>query len=303
MLSGCEDKEKIEKQEAYRQIGINCMAAGEYEDAIAAFQNALDQSLATVGEREIDTCYYKAEAQYLAGYVEDAIETYTALIKYNKKNANAYFLRGSLYLKEGQSKKAAEDFAKVAEYNDKDYDLYLQMGEQLIDAGMTKEAKGYLEKGLELSGKSAEDYVGRGRIYLLLGDTSQAKEQFEKGLEKESKEASLYLGQIYAEEGDITKAQQMFEAYIKDNEGSAAALYSLASLEIEAEKYESAISHIHQALESEGNANEQELRRMLIVAYEKSGDFEQAKKAMEGYAEDYPDDEEAKRENEFLQTR
>ena len=73
LLAGCEEDETQNNKDAYRQIGINCMQEGDYEGAIDAFQNALDQSLAVVGEEEIDTCYYKAAAQYAAGKKEDAI--------------------------------------------------------------------------------------------------------------------------------------------------------------------------------------------------------------------------------------
>ena len=84
LLAGCEEDETQNNKDAYRQIGINCMQEGDYEGAIDAFQNALDQSLAVVGEEEIDTCYYKAAAQYAAGKKEDAIETYQALIMTRK---------------------------------------------------------------------------------------------------------------------------------------------------------------------------------------------------------------------------
>ena len=50
LLAGCEEDETQNNKDAYRQIGINCMQEGDYEGAIDAFQNALDQSLAVVGE-------------------------------------------------------------------------------------------------------------------------------------------------------------------------------------------------------------------------------------------------------------
>ena len=85
------------------------------QDAITAvsYTHLLDQSLAVVGEEEIDTCYYKAAAQYAAGKKEDAIETYQALINYDKENAQAYFLLGELYRKENDMDKAKENFEKL----------------------------------------------------------------------------------------------------------------------------------------------------------------------------------------------
>ena len=43
--------------------------------------------------------------------------------------------------------------------------------------------------------------------------------------------------------------------------------------------------------------------KTLVIAYEHSLDFESAKKVMAEYVEAYPDDEEAKREFTFLETR
>ena len=40
-----------------------------------------------------------------------------------------------------------------------------------------------------------------------------------------------------------------------------------------------------------------------IIAYEYSGDFASAKECMEDYIEKYPDDSDAEREYQFLETR
>ena len=159
LMAGCEEDETQNNKDAYRQIGINCMQEGDYEGAIDAFQNALDQSLAVVGEEEIDTCYYKAAAQYAAGKKEDAIETYQALINYDKKNAQAYFLLGELYRKENDMDKAKENFNLAAQYAGSDYEMYIALYQECYAAGMQTEGQEYLKKGIEAGGKSAEDYA------------------------------------------------------------------------------------------------------------------------------------------------
>lgn len=149
LLAGCEEDETQNNKDAYRQIGINCMQEGDYEGAIDAFQNALDQSLAVVGEEEIDTCYYKAAAQYAAGKKEDAIETYQALINYDKKNAQAYFLLGELYRKENDMDKAKENFNLAAQYAGSDYEMYIALYQECYAAGMQTEGQEYLKKVLK----------------------------------------------------------------------------------------------------------------------------------------------------------
>ena len=85
-----------------------------------------------MGEEEIDTCYYKAAAQYAAGKKEDAIETYQALINYDKKNAQAYFLLGELYRKENDMDKAKENFNLAAQYAGTDYERTMPREEEFI---------------------------------------------------------------------------------------------------------------------------------------------------------------------------
>ncbi len=303
-LTGCGDnKEKLEKQEAYRKIGMDRMAEGDYEGAVEAFQKALDQSLATIGELELDTCYYKAEAQYLAGKPQDAIETYTALIDYDEENAKAYFLRGSLYLAEGQMEDGQKDYKEAIRYGEEDYELHIGIAAQLSAMGDSKQAEKYLKQALEIGGKNAESYVWRGRIYLMLEDYENAKKELEEALKKENTEANLYLGEVYEKMGEDDKAEKYFAAYIEKHAKDTDALEGLADIAIEQKDYAKAASYLETALETKNPVNEQSLRRKLIQAYEFSGNFTAAKKEMETYIEDYPDDEAAVREHEFLKTR
>ncbi|MCI5878508.1 MAG: tetratricopeptide repeat protein [Lachnospiraceae bacterium] len=303
MAAGCGNSKNKEDQEAYRQIGINNLEQGKYDDAVDAFQKALDQSLATIGAEELDICYYKAQAQYMAGDTKGALETYTALIDYDKKNADAYYLRGSLYLLEGEDKKALADYASAVENDDANYDLYIQAYSDLTDAGFSDEAKQYLEDAVQVSGKDAQDYAMRGKAYALLGEYDKAAEQLDKAVELKSDDAILYRAQVYEAAGDSDKAQSLYEEYVKTNEDNPAALGSLGSMLLEAGKYEDALNYIQTALASEDVEDEQNLRRNEILAYEYKGDFSSAKEKMASYVEDYPEDETAAREYQFLQTR
>ena len=70
LLSGCaQSKERLEKEEAYRTIGINAMEEGNYEAAMEAFNSALVQAN-EIGPNEIDICFYKAAAQFASGIMK-----------------------------------------------------------------------------------------------------------------------------------------------------------------------------------------------------------------------------------------
>ena len=302
-VTGCQNKEKVENQEAYRQIGINCMTDGDYEGAIDAFQSALDLSLATIGDKELDICYYKAEAQYKAGKVEDAISTYDSLLDYDKKNSDAYYLRGSLYLVESKKEDAFADFKKAIRYDSDNYEMYVEISNQLTAADEKDKAKEYLKEALDISGNSGENDTWRGRIYLMMGDYDKAKEQFDQAVKEDSPEVQLYLGQLYEAQGDNDKAQTAYESYAKDNSDNPKVLESLASLATAKQDYEKAVDYLTMALKTKEPENEQSLRQSLIQAYENMGDFASAKEQMETYLKDYPNDETAQRESTFLQTR
>lgn len=182
MLTGCGSGDKEKDKDAYRQYGINCIENGSYDDAVDAFQKALDQSVGSVGAEELDICYYKAKAQYLSGDVDGAIDTYTAIIDYNK-DSDAYYLRGCIYFAKNDSDKGLKDFKTALSENDDNYELYLGVYETLSKYGMNDQGKEYLDKALKLKAKTADDYMQRGRIYTMLGDYDSAIKSLQKAID------------------------------------------------------------------------------------------------------------------------
>ena len=68
-------------------------------------------------------------------------------------------------------------------------------------------------------------------------------------------------------------------------------------------EYELALSSFQTAMDIEDNGMMQTLKFNEIVAYEYMEDYKTAAALMNSYLRAYPDDENAKREYEFLQTR
>lgn len=301
-LWGCKSKDR-ENQEAYRKIGINSMVEGDYEKAIESFQKALDISMGKIGAEELDICYYKAAAQYANGDYEDALDTYTALIKYDKKNANAYFLRGSVYLNTNQGKKALKDYEKAVEVDSGNYEMYEGIYQNLKNSGQEEEAVKYLEKALNIKPKEGADYAQRGHIYYLMEDYDNAKKNLDKAIDKNDKTALLYLAEVYNALGQVENAQALLENYVKDNAGDSEALNTLGMMQLNDGNYEDALKYFELGLKVKNAPNRQELLKNQIAAYEYMGDFESAKEKMKSYLKEYPNDESALREETFLKTR
>ena len=127
VLAGCGTDR--EAQEAYRQLGIRQIQEGDYASAADTLQKALDESKGKIGPEETDICYYKALAQYKNGDTQGAIETYDSLLEYDDENAEAYFLRGSAFLQEGEGKKCISDYNNAVKYAEDDYQMYIEIYE------------------------------------------------------------------------------------------------------------------------------------------------------------------------------
>ena len=305
LTAGCgrRNKENLENEKAYRQLGINKMTEGDYEEAVKMFQKALDQSLAVIGELEIDICYYKAAAQYKAGDMDGAMQTYTALIDYDEKNADALYLRGTLYLTQGDSDSAMADYENALKADKKNGTLYNKIGERLNQSGFTQEAEKIWNRGLALKGDTAAEYRERGYAYLLLGQYDSAKTYLDKANELGDTEAVFYLGKMYEALGETEKAGELYESYIGTHSDDTETLNALGCAKMEAGDYEKALVFFQAALKNENPTNKRELLRNEIAALEYTLDFAQAREKMESYLADYPDDEAATREYEFLKSR
>lgn len=301
LCTGCSNERK-EEQNELRLKGISLMENGKYEDALEKFQAALDLSLGKVGETEIDICFYKAEALYHIGDVEGAVATYSSIVNFNE-SAKAYFLRGNLYYSLGEEENALNDYNAALAKEKKNYELYIGVYESLMAHGKEKEAQDCLNKALELKGKSAQDKMQKGRINFLLGENQAAITLLEEAVKGEEKQALYYLAEIYSSMGDETSAQSNMNAYIESGIADSYSLFEIANEELKKGNADMAIECLTSAMKLEQVPNKQMILKTLVIAYEKKLDFANALKYMTEYVEIYPDDEEAKRELTFLETR
>ena len=302
ILTGCSGESK-KTQLSYREIGINSMQSGDYEGAIAAFDSALSHCVGSVGEAEIDICYYKAAAQYAGGDVEGAIATYDALIDYDAKDANAYYMRGCLRLQAGESDKAKEDFSKAIKYNSDEYELYINIYENLSAYNLVAEGEEYLNKAFELKGNDADSLACRGKIYYLLGQNENALTELNAALKKGSIEANLTIAQVYETLGDAQMAETYYKAYAESESADSESMCALAEIEMTKQNYTEALSYVNQGLAMEQVTNRRELMQNQMICMEYMGDFSGAWTVVQEYVKMYPDDTKAQREFIFLKNR
>ena len=124
----------------------------------------------------------------------------------------------------------------------------------------------------------------------------EAKTQ--KGLE-----AYLYLGKAYETTGDYNYASTVYNSYLAKNSDNAQIYNQLGICEMQKGQYAKALDAFQKGLKVGDKTMQQSLQYNEIAAYDHLGEFKKAAVLMEAYLKNYPDDEKAKREYEFLKTR
>ena len=211
-------------------------------------------------------------------------------------------MRGKAYISMEDYKNAEKDFQRALE-GCEDYNLYINIYQIYVDHNKAVDGDAYLKMALELEPQDGEDCYHRGRIYEYEKNYEAARDELKTAMEQGYEDAMLLLGRVYLEMEDPASARSMYQEYLQKSEKGAKAYNGLAMCDIYDGAYDSALENIAQGLKENSKEDEQGLLYNEIVAYEYKRDFATAKEKMKIYLEQYPEDEAALRENEFLSTR
>ena len=214
---------------------------------------------------------------------------------------DAYFLRGSAELELGDYESAKADFDKAISMDPKNYDRLIEIYEALADYGYREVGQEYLQNVLNTDKKL--DAYDSGRIYYYLGDYQKAYLALEEAKGKGGVDSYLYLGKAYAATGDYNYASSVYSNYLS-KQGPDAEIYNQLGLcELAKKDYQKALEASQAGKQIEGNSLMQTLSFNEIVAYEYLQDYQKAAVLLKAYLQNYPDDQAAIREQQFLSTR
>lgn len=266
--AGCgKSKETEEKQMALRSQGMEQALNGEYEEAVASYNEALQLAdLHGAGTLELDIAAYKASAQYHGGDTEGAVDTFTAILEL-KESAESYLARGLLYRSLGKTQAANADFAAAAELT------------------------------------SDKDKVMLGRLSYYMEDYTKAKEYLDAAAGTGDPEAVFWQAELYWQTGNQDYALSLYRSYLEGDAQHQSAYVKVVNSQMEQGDYDGALATLEAGIAKGDGEGLKELLANEVAVYEQKGDFETARQKMESYLEKYPEDEAAAREYEFLRSR
>lgn len=285
-----------------RARGIAYMGLTDYESAASAFQEALSGSNGLIQDVDFDLSYYLAAAYTKSMEYGKAEEIYNAILALRPDEEDAYFLRGNARMHLENFDGAIEDFEKTISMDSQNYDRLIEIYQVLDYYGYGNVGQEYLRTALESGDKQMDKYVS-GRIYYYLGEYQNAYLALEEAKEKGDAESCLYLGRAYEATGDYNYAANVYTSWLSKNEGNAELYNQLGLCQIARGEYDKALEAFQAGLQLEGGGLVQTLSFNEIVAYEYLGEYEKAFELIENYLKNYPDDQTAGREYDFLSTR
>lgn len=296
-------REKGEEERLiYRGMGLAYLGKTDYEAAAAYLETALTLGGSRVEDLDFDINYYLATAYYKDGQFEEAVQAYNAILGLRPDETNAYYLRGCVKLSGGDFESAQRDFDTAVAKDPKNYDQMIRIYMVLEEYGYKEAGQVYLQNAMKENEKSISDY-DMGRICYYMGNYENARNFLERLKTTTDYGAALYLGRTYEALGDYNYAASIYAGYTEYDQKKAEIYNQLGLCRMQMEEYESALTAFQTAMNIENNEMMQTLKFNEIITYEYMGDFKTAAALMNSYLRSYPDDEAAKREYLFLQTR
>lgn len=291
-----------DEQLIYRGMGLAYMGMTKYEDAVTYLEAALHNGGSRVADVDFDINYYLATAYYKNGQTQDAIDAYSAILALRPREKNAYYLRGCVKLTQDDFEGAQLDFDEAVVLDSRDYDQMIRIYMALEEYGYKDAGMVYLQNALKENEKSISDY-DMGRICYYMGDYENARNYLTKLKTTTDYGAALYLGRTYEALGDYNYASSIYAGYAENDQSKAEIYNQLGLCRMKMGEYGSALEAFQAAMNIEDNGMMQTLKFNEIVTYEYMREYKTAAALMSSYLKSYPDDETAKREYEFLQTR
>lgn len=132
-------------------------------------------------------------AQFELKNIQSSIEMYSRTIQENPEDLNAYFSRGSAYLKTNDEYNAIQDFSRAIQLNSQDFESYYSRG---IAKYKLKDYQGAIEDytlSLQVDPDYVNSYSMRSLAYYDLGKKSEALKDANKAILKNDRDAVAYL--------------------------------------------------------------------------------------------------------------
>jgi tetratricopeptide (TPR) repeat protein len=177
----------------------------------------------TAGEG-LSKVFNEGVAASAAGNYDEAIAKFNEALKTNPQCADCYYNIGVAHAGKKDFPSAEEAYKKAIEQKADYADAYNGLAQALTAQRKSEEASAAAKKGAELMAAAApagggdpEALVNQGKIFINAGNMADAKVQFQNALAANPNhaDAHFFLGNVFVGEGNFGEAVKEFETYLK----------------------------------------------------------------------------------------
>ena len=205
-----------EKATFYYQLAVQLQHGSNYLSAAELIDLAWSH-----GEKSAQALYVAAESCLNQDPMSSAsVSLLQHVIQADAGLAQAYFLLGRAYVRQGQIAHAAEAFKRAAELRS-DPAYYVSLGKTLkseLPANQKRaEAQAAYEQALKIDASYAPAYLELGRLFMDSGELEEAKPELERALDLEPDfyEAAYLLGRLYHSQQDEQRSNKYMAQFVE----------------------------------------------------------------------------------------
>jgi tetratricopeptide (TPR) repeat protein len=287
---------------ALRGMGITYYLMQDYENAVKEFDSAL--KIDELAKLDVDILYYMGSSYRAVGDYQMALATYNQLLIEDGSNAAAYADRAYCYRCMGEPEKSQSDYDSAISLKPNNFEYYFGKYDLLTEQGDNDTAQKVLQKAADIKVVTKEDKYNLAKLHFYQNSYDTALTELKDNADKGFSEADYYIGEIYRIDKDYTKAVYYYENYIKIGDIPAPNVYNqIAVCLIKTGEYQKAIDYLEIGATYHETGTTKFFMKNEIIAYEKLGDFKTANDKLTTYLKNYPGDDAAVREAEFIETR
>jgi tetratricopeptide (TPR) repeat protein len=220
--------------------------------------------------------YNSGNANKNKGLYDQAIADYTAALRSDPNNADAYNNRGVAYKKKGDYDKAIADYNQALRINPNDAIVYSNRGNVYSDKGDYDKAIADYNQALKIDPNNATFYYNRAVTYVNKGDCDRAIADYNQALKIDPNYASVYTsrGLAYQAKGDIDRAMADYNQAIRANPNDDLAYFNRGNVYYIKGDYDKAIAEYNQVIRINPNLAAAYTNRGLT--YSGKGDYDRA---------------------------
>jgi tetratricopeptide (TPR) repeat protein len=230
---------------AHRSLGKSLNKAGQTDEAISQFQQALD-----LEPNDADVRNDLAGAFAKKGLTQQAITQFQESIHLKPDFIDARYNLANFLLGLGQTNAAISRFQEVLGLDPGDADAHYYLGQALLQHGQADRAIAQFQAAFRLKTYDAEVYYNLGNLLAKEGQTAAAITQYQETirLKPDDGDAHNNLGNLLAKEGRTDEAISQLQEALRVQPNSADIHYNLGNILLKTGRMEETIGQFEAAV-------------------------------------------------------